>query len=95
MPIWLSYLLGVSILLAFLGEGVLAFVGGSMMMILMTPHFFQGTGVIHQWAYRSASAGLILVAFYLLIVFLQWPILCVVGLGVADQWANFRRHPVA
>ena len=95
LPIWLSYLLGVSILLAFLGEGVLAFAGGSMMMILMTPHFFQGAGVIHQWAYRSASSGLILVAFYLLIVFLQWPILCVVGLGVADQWANFRRHPAA
>ena len=61
----------------------------------MTPHFFQGTGVVHQWARRSASSGLILVAFYLLIVFLQWPILFVVGLGVADQWANFRRHPAA
>ena len=92
LPTWLSYMLGMSALLAFWGEGVLAFAGGSMVMILMTPYFFQGVGVVHQWSRRSASSNLILVAFYLLIVVLQWPILLVVGLGVADQWVNFRRH---
>ena len=92
LPTWLSYMLGMSALLAIWGEGVLAFVGGSMVMILMTPYFFQGVGVVHQWSRRSASSNLILVAFYLLMVFLQWPILLVVGLGVADQWVHFRRH---
>ncbi|HHZ66469.1 MAG TPA: DUF2232 domain-containing protein, partial [Alphaproteobacteria bacterium] len=92
LPTWLSYMLGMSALLAFWGEGVLAFAGGSMVMILMTPYFFQGVGVVHQWSRRSASSTLILVAFYLLIVVLQWPILLVVGLGVADQWVHFRRH---
>ena len=85
-------MLGMSALLAFWGEGVLAFAGGSMVMILMTPYFFQGVGVVHQWSRRSTSSTLILVAFYLLIVVLQWPILLVVGLGVADQWVHFRRH---
>lgn len=92
LPTWLSYMLGMSALLAFWGEGVLAFAGGSMVMILMTPYFFQGVGVVHQWSRRSTSSTLILVAFYLLIVVLQWPILLVVGLGVADQWVHFRRH---
>ena len=92
LPTWLSYMLGMSALLAFWGEGVLAFAGGSMVMILMTPYFFQGVGVVHQWSRRSTSSTLILVAFYLLMVVLQWPILLVVGLGVADQWVHFRRH---
>ena len=94
VPRWLSYCLILSALLAFWGEGIFAFSGGSITMILMAPFFFQGIGVVHQWSCRSASWKLILVAFYLFIVLLQWPILLVVGLGVADEWINFRRHRV-
>ena len=94
VPRWLSYGLILSALVAFWGEGSLAFSGGSIMMILMTPFFFQGIGVVHQWSRRSASSKLILVAFYLFMVLLQWPILLVVGVGVADEWMNFRRHRV-
>ena len=94
VPRWLSYGLILSALVAFWGDGVVAFSGGSIMMILMAPFFFQGIGVVHQWSRRSASSKLILIAFYLFIVLLQWPILLVVGLGVADEWMNFRRPRV-
>ena len=95
LPTWLGYLLGVSILALLWGNGALSFAGGAAMMILMTPFFFQGVGVVHQWCSRSSSGNLILVVFYLLMLVLQWPILLVIVFGIVDQWFDLRRQGAA
>ena len=95
LPSWVAYLLAVSLLVTVWGGGDIAFFGGMIMMVLLTPFFFQGIGVVHQWSSRTSFAGLILVGFYLLMVLLQWPILFVVGFGILDQWIDLRRQKVA
>jgi hypothetical protein len=90
LPHWLACLLLPSMVMLTIGSSSLAFIGGVMTLVVLTPFLFQGLGVVHKWSAGTRMPRLLLTAFYLVMVLFQWPILLLVGLGLADQWVDFR-----
>ena len=90
LPTWLACLLVPSMVMLTVGNGPLVFIGGAATLILLTPFLFQGLGVVHKWAVGTRKPVLLLTVFYLVMVLFQWPILLMIGIGLADQWADFR-----
>ena len=90
LPHWLACLLVPSVVMLVIGSGNIAFIGGVMTLVLLAPFLFQGLGVVHQWSAKARMPGLLLTVWYLVMVLFQWPVLLAVGLGLADQWADFR-----
>lgn len=89
MPKWLAALtIGVIILSMFMdGPGVIM---DAVVITLEIVFFLQGMAVIHKvsrsWTYRP----LVLVAIYLIMVLMFWPVLVITLLGLADSWIGFR-----
>ena len=73
-----------------IGNSGLAFFGGAATLVLLTPFLFQGLGVVHRWVGRTKIRGLLLTGFYLAMLLFQWPILLTIGIGLVDQWLDFR-----
>ena len=79
-----------SMVMVTIGNSGLAFFGGAATLVLLTPFLFQGLGVVHRWVVRTKIPGLLLTGFYLALLLFQWPILLTVGIGLVDQWLDFR-----
>lgn len=90
LPPWMPPALGGAALLAWIGDGGLAFVGQNMVVILAVPFFFAGLGVVHALVRRFEGGPLALAVFYVFLLMLQWPVVLVTGLGLVDHWAGFR-----
>tara|TARA_B100000315_G_C14004767_1_gene331816 strand:- start:147 stop:437 length:291 start_codon:yes stop_codon:yes gene_type:complete len=75
-----------------LGEGGTAYAARNLVVILSTPYFFLGLGVVHVLIRRMASSVLPLVLFYIFLLFLGWPIFMVAGLGFIDHWMGLRQN---
>ncbi len=75
-----------------LGEGGTAYAARNLVVILSTPYFFLGLGVVHVLIRRVASSVLPLVLFYIFLLFLGWPIVMVAGLGFIDHWMGLRQN---
>lgn len=92
LPGWLWPLIGVTALLAWIGDGGVGFLGRSALIVLLVPYAFLGLAVIHAIARRWARPGLGLTAVYLAIIVLGWPVLAVLVLGLVEDWAQLRRR---
>lgn len=90
LPNWLACLLVPSMVMLTIGNSGLAFFGGAATLVVLTPFLFQGLGVVHRWVVRTKIPGLLLTGFYLAMLLFQWPILLTIGVGLADQWVDFR-----
>ena len=90
LPNWLACLLAPSMVMLSFGQGSLGFVGGVMTLVLLAPFLFQGLGVVHQWSAKTRTPGMLMTAFYVILVIFQWPVLLVIGIGLADQLFDFR-----
>ena len=94
MPKWLAALtIGVIILSMFMdGSGVIL---DAVVITLEIVFFLQGMAVIHKisrsWTYRL----MVLVAVYLIMVLMFWPVLVITILGLADSWIGFRNRATA
>lgn len=66
------------------------YIGRNLSMILGLPFFFVGLAVLHAWMATLKYRGFLLFGLYLAMFFLPWIALFVAGLGVVDQWADFR-----
>ncbi|WP_341910788.1 DUF2232 domain-containing protein [Ferrovibrio terrae] len=93
----LSRLLAVSLVVAliaaFMLPGDAGFVGGTVAAILAFPFFLQGLAVVHGLATRVALPGLVLAAFYAVLVVAGALVgVLVVILGFIEEWAGFRRR---
>ena len=92
LPDWLSWFLVGSAVIALLGSGAVEYVGRNTVMILAIPYFFLGLAVIHGLAGRVSSTGMILTAFYLILLVSGWAIFTVAGLGLLEHWFGLRRR---
>ncbi|MCH7486273.1 MAG: DUF2232 domain-containing protein [Proteobacteria bacterium] len=92
LPDWLSWILVGSAVIALLGSGAVEYIGRNTVMILAVPYFFLGLAVVHALARRVSSTGMILTAFYLILLVSGWAIFTVAGLGMAEHWLGLRRR---
>jgi len=90
LPNWLACLLVPSMVMVTIGNSGIAFFGGAAILVLLTPFLFQGLGVVHLWVGGTKIPGLLLTGFYLAMLLFQWPILLTIGIGLVDQWLDFR-----
>ena len=92
LPQWISWPLVLSALLALLGSGEMEYTGRNLAMILVVPFFFLGLAVVHTWARRVTYSGMVLAAFYLVLVLSGWATIVVAGVGMAELWVGLRHR---
>ncbi len=92
LPNWMSWPLIGSAVLALMGSGEMEYTGRNLAMILAVPYFFLGLAVVHSWARRVAHTGMVLVAFYLVLVVSGWATLLIAGIGILEQWTGIRNR---
>ncbi len=92
LPQWISWPLVLSALLALLGSGEMEYTGRNLAMILVVPFFFLGLAVVHTWARRVTFSGMLLAAFYLVLVLSGWATIIVAGIGIAELWVGLRHR---
>ena len=92
LPDWLSWILVGSAVITLLGSGSVEYIGRNTVMILAVPYFFLGLAVVHSLAGRVSSPGMILTAFYLILLVSGWAIFTVAGIGMIEQWFGLRRR---
>ena len=86
----MSWFFVIAAIIALLGGGEIKFLGQNLALILATPFFFLGLGVIHLLMRRFPAPLMALSAFYIFIMVLGWPMLAVAALGFFEQWAGIR-----
>lgn len=68
------------------------FVCSNLALIMGVPLFFVGLAVIHTAMLQVRNGIFVLLAFYALMFFMPTVFLLVVGLGVIDEWVDFRKR---
>ena len=94
LPQWISWPLVAAAALALLGAGEMEYTGRNLAMILALPLFFLGLAVVHTWARSLSGGGMVLVAFYLILVLSGWAALVVAGIGLVELWSGLRHRLV-
>lgn len=93
LPAWFDWPMVGAAILALFASGDVAYVARNVAVILLTPYFFVGLAVMHGIARRGRSPGLMLAAFYsLLMIFFVFAAALVAVLGIVEQWIGLRRR---
>jgi Predicted membrane protein (DUF2232) len=90
LPGWSVYVLAAAGVLSLVASGFPNFLGINAAVVLSVPFFLAGLAVIHAFARTKGNRVLVLAGVYVALLFFGWLALAVIGLGVADQWADFR-----
>ncbi len=90
LPGWSPLVLAVTLLGAMTLEEDAGFLLVNLTIVLALPFFLSGLAVVHAFAARRASKVTFLVVFYLVLSFLAWLVIAVIGLGIIEQWAGLR-----
>lgn len=81
-PKHFAVILGLSLLLSFVGLGSLSLLGKNATIVLSFPFFLIGLGLIHHWARTTSYATLFLTLIYLSFFLLIWTAFLVILLGL-------------
>ncbi len=92
LPAWTALALALAVVGAIGTDGQLRFLLVNVTIVAMLPFLFSGLAVVHTLATRLAFRGAVLIAFYILLAIMAWPLLAIVGLGIIEQWAGLRRR---
>jgi uncharacterized protein YybS (DUF2232 family) len=92
VPVALIYGVAVTGLIGALAPAPFDFVGRNLALILGLPFLFVGIAVTHALVARAKRPGLILFLFYAVMTLLPWMMLLIAGLGIIDQWVDFRKR---
>lgn len=96
LPRFLAISLTAAVLAGLFLPGELAFIGATAAAILAFPYLLQGLAVVHALAAKTAVPGLVLAAFYAVLVVAGALggilIVLIVILGLIEEWAGFRRR---
>jgi len=79
--------------LAFAGSflpGDIGLIARTLAIFAAYPFLFAGLAVVHALSRRLAARTIMLAVFYIVIIMLGWPVLLVTGIGLVDQWFDFR-----
>jgi len=93
-PEWLYWALVGSAVLALAGGEQFEYIGRNLVVVFAAPFFFIGLGIVHLLVRRFSLPGMALMAFYILLVVLGWPMVAVAGLGFFEQWTGLRKRYV-
>lgn len=92
-PNWVMYALAAALLAWVTGLDGLEFLGQNLTPVLAIPFFFVGLAVVHSFVRRFPARGLILAAFYMILILLGFlAMLPVTAIGFAETWTQFRRR---
>ncbi|MBI1272745.1 MAG: DUF2232 domain-containing protein [Alphaproteobacteria bacterium] len=91
LPHWFLGLATLSGLMGYFANGMAAYIGINLFIALLMPYLLLGISTVHVWAGQRKSKLLWLIIFYLLLMF-GWPMLLVTALGIAEQFADFRKR---
>ena len=94
LPSWPVMALAAASLVAVVAPGMIGFLALNVALALGICFFVAGLAVIHAAVRNKPFKPLALTAVYLSLL-LSWPALLIAGLGVAEQWAGFRRRALA
>jgi uncharacterized protein YybS (DUF2232 family) len=86
--IWLLIVSGILVLVPF---GTLKIVGLNVLVLLLLFYLFQGLSIVQFYCNKKSIPLFIRVIGYFLIFAQQFLLLLVIGLGVIDVWADFRK----
>lgn len=86
--VWLLIIAGIFVLVPF---GALKIVGLNVLVLLLLFYLFQGLSIIQFYCKKKSIPLFIRVIGYSLIFAQQFLLLLVIGLGVIDVWADFRK----
>lgn len=78
--------LGLSLLLSFIGVGTLELLGKNAALTLSFPFFLAGLGIVHALIHRTSFAKWGLIAFYVLLLVFFWTAGLVIFLGAIRPW---------
>jgi len=92
LPDWMSWALVGVVSIALLSGGDLEYASRNIALVLSVPFFFLGLAVVHELARQVSFPGLLLSAFYLILILSGWIGLVVIGAGLLEQWVGLRRH---
>lgn len=87
----LVYALVVTAALSLL-DGSVGLIARTLAIFAAFPFLFAGLAVVHVLTRRLAARNILLAVFYVLLFMLGWPFLLVTGLGLMDQWVDFRKR---
>lgn len=86
MPKSFLIALGISFILSMVGIGYVELFGKNAVLVLIFPFFVIGLGLVHRWLRKTSFATVGLTIFYLVLLFLLWPALFVILLGILKPW---------
>jgi len=92
LPDWMSWFFVAAAGVALLGQGELEFLGQNLALILAAPFFFLGLAVVHNLARHVSFPGMLLTAFYMVLILSGWIAVAVIAAGIAEQWFGLRRY---
>jgi hypothetical protein len=95
LPRWFGIGWLAVVLAAWLAPGGFGFAARNLTPILALPLLFGGLGLVHALAARSAARQFILVAAYMIVFGLGWPVVLIVALGMMEQWVRLRQRLAA
>ncbi len=95
LPGWMPVAVGAAILLALVLPGDPGFAARNLVAVGLVPYFLVGVAVVHVISRPWPGRAVVLFLFYVLLFIFGWPVsLLLMGLGLLEQWANWRgRQP--
>ncbi len=90
VPRWNAVLLGGALIALLLGSGDVRYLGFVAAIVLATPYFLVGIGIIHRLARGWGPGPLFLIGFYVAMFLSMWLACAAAALGFADQWTKLR-----
>ena len=91
LPAWFAGAFGAALVLSLL-SGAAGQIGAGLAVIAGMAYLLHGLGVVHWWAARARSPGLVLAWVYLLVGIFTPVAAALVVLGLVDTWARFRHR---
>ena len=91
MPPWFAIAFGLAILAAFV-PGTGGLIGRTLALIFAVPFFLQGLAVLHSFAGRTKSPGMMLAVVYVVLFIFGGLVALVTLLGLVEDWVRLRRR---
>ena len=89
-PDWLYWAAVLAASVGVVGSGDMQFIGRNLTIILAMPFFFIGLGIAHVLVRWLMAPGMALTIFYMMVLFLGWPMIVVAAFGFFEQWAQLK-----
>lgn len=95
LPQWAALAFALACAAALVLDGTPGFAALTVALVLGVPFLFAGLAVVHAVARRQKASTALLVAVYLFVFLIGWPVPFLIGLGMIEQWMGFRARLAA